>query len=205
MAIDLKRVGLFGGTFDPLHFGHLNLAFELLENGRLDEIWFIPTSQSPCKLDQLPCPAHHRLKMTELATAPVPNFHVIDHEILQKGPSFTIDTVEFLLKKYGATRHFFLLLADDCLHSFRQWKEFKKLITTIPFLVGRRSSYDPQEDFQSLGLTPEEQKRIMEGFVQSARFEISSTQVRERLKKRVSCIHLIPEKVLDYIYENQLY
>lgn len=193
----MKKIGLFGGTFNPIHLGHLNLAFELMEKGGLDEVWFIPTPSSPLRNEPNLVQASQRLKMVELATAGIPQFKVLDIELKRPLPVYTIDTVREIKELYP-DKKFFLLLGKDTLSRFMEWREPEALIQEIPLLIGVRSTDLPvfSEVFA---------KALENGTIATTQFEVSSTQIRERIKKGLYIGHLVPGKVLDFIYVNQLY
>ena len=186
-----KTVGFFGGTFDPIHFGHINLAIQLMEIHRLDEVLFSPAFCSPFKTDAPPhaAPAH-RLEMVRLGVEEIEHFKVEDYEVDRGEVSFTIDTLKALQQEMGDGVAFRLLLSDDVGLRLDQWKNYKELIRLAPPLIGGRSL--PKK---TSGLEVTETKR----------FEISSTEIRSRLKKGLYCGHLVPEKVLRYIQVNGLY
>ncbi|MCB1118333.1 MAG: nicotinate (nicotinamide) nucleotide adenylyltransferase [Chlamydiia bacterium] len=169
-----RVIGLFGGTFDPIHLGHLNLALEMLENTPLDEVWFCPTFHNPLKVGQ-PCVAKpkERLEMVQLAIEGEPRFRCSDWEMNQGKEMYTVDVLRHLVKPPHA---YHLIIGEDLVREFDRWKEPEEIQTLAPLLVGSRS-----------------------------RFEISSTHIRERLQKRLSCAYLLPHKVLDYISQNHLY
>lgn len=193
----MSKIGLYGGTFNPIHFGHLNLAFELMENSKLDEVWWMPTSCSPFRQDD-DFTAEQRLKMVELALEGIPQFKVCTLEIHRPPPAYTIDTVREILSLYP-NDEFYLLLGEDALVRFMDWKEPLELIRLIPFLIGHRSG-------NALPKFPDEiEKIISESLVETPLIDISATRIRKRLKNRRYCGHLLPWKVLDFIYVNQLY
>ena len=162
--------GFFGGSFDPIHFGHISLAIHLLETHKLEEILFCPAFCSPFKTSFPPkASPEHRLAMLRLALDH-PQFKITPIEIDRKGPSYTIDTIRSL--KQSGLR---LILSDEAAVGLDQWKETQELIRLAPPLIGPRN------------------------------IDISSTEVRERLKKRMYCGHLIPAKALDYIHKHRLY
>lgn len=166
----MKKIGFFGGSFDPIHFGHIGLAVDLLEKYHLDEILFCPTFCSPFKTDNPPKEtAFHRLKMVELALDH-PQFKICTLEIYRQGPSYTIDTLRELK---GLDLR--LLLSEESARNLSRWRDYEEIIQLAPPLIGAREN------------------------------KISSTEIRERLKKRLYCSHLIPAKALDYIMENALY
>lgn len=193
-------MGLFGGTFNPIHFGHINLALELKERGNLDEVWWIPTPCSPLRMDYVPVSATYRYKMVELAIEGIPGFNVLDIEIREPPPTYTIDTV-IKLQAAHPDIQFYLLLGQDFIGNFMAWKEPLDLVRRIPLLIGSRTS---TPHFPS-SLTEEIESEIEKGIIEIPLLDISSTQIRERLKKGLYAGHLLPAKVLDFISVNQLY
>ena len=178
-----KKVGIFGGTFDPVHFGHLNLAISMMEACALEQVFFVPAFQSPFKGNAPPsASADHRRAMLQLAIAPIKSFKLIDWELQQEGPSYAIDTVRKLAKDSSLELHY--LLGQDHQATFHRWKNADELARLAPPLFASREG---------------------EGGVAIPRFEISSTKVRERLFRHQYCGHLIPAPVLEYIQHHQLY
>ncbi|MCB1181415.1 MAG: nicotinate (nicotinamide) nucleotide adenylyltransferase [Chlamydiia bacterium] len=200
----MKKVGFFGGTYDPIHFGHLNLAVELFEKKILDEILFAPTSLSPLRTEAPPLSSRHRAKMVELAIDDHPYFTLFSEEINGEEPAFTIDTI-MRLKTHHSKLKFFLILGEDTLLDFDRWKEPDRLIREVSPLIGSRSKYNILDKIDSLSLLEETKKTLTNGLVETTCFDISGTEIRKRLSKGLYCYHLVPRKVLDYIYENQLY
>lgn len=180
-------IGIFGGTFDPIHLGHLNLAINLLEKCRLAKILFIPAFISPLRMGENPVAPQKRLEMVRLAVEGIPHFEVSDIEIRRGGPSYTVDTLRLLKKEFPDIA---LLLGEDSLETFPRWKESDTIVREVPIRVGSRRVTS---------------KILHEGLIDIPLFDISATDLRDRLKKRLYCGHLIPPKVLDYIHENQLY
>lgn len=199
-----KKIGLLGGTFNPIHFGHLNLALELKEKNDLSEVWFIPCHISPLRLNEIQTPPHHRLNLLTLALKDLPEFKICDLEIKKPPPSYTIDTIKEILSMHPESS-FYLLCGEDSLLRFSEWKEPLEIIRTIPLLIGSRPFSKLLNLLPTLGLNPEIFSAIQKGLVETRQMEISATEIRERLKKKVYCRHLMPGNVLDYIYENQLY
>lgn len=200
-----KKVGLYGGTFDPLHFGHINLAIEIQEAHQLDEIWFCPARLNPHKQESLaPVGADHRYKMLQLALEDIPNFHAIDVELTRDSPSYTVDTLRTLIdieQKSASPRKIYLIIGDDAAQSFFLWHQPEEIIRLAPVLIGRRlvTAMAPLTGDTAIC------KVLNEGMTPTHCIEISSTEIRQRLAKRQYCGHLVPAKVLDYIYQNHLY
>jgi len=191
-----RHIGLYGGTFDPVHFGHLNLAIEMYEKNNLDEVLFCPNFISPLKIDTPPiASAVHRLNMAKLAISDISYFSIYDEEIKRQGVSYTIDTLRALQKKYfDATIS--LIVAQDALSEFSKWKDYKEILKIAPLLIGTRGSFDLSEELK---------KDVNKNLILTRHLDISSTDIRDRLKKGLYCGHLVPLKVLDYIKHNSLY
>lgn len=188
-----KQIGLYGGTFDPIHLGHINLAIEMYEKNNLDEVLFCPNNISPLKIKNPPLSsAFHRLNMTKLAISDIPYFSICEEEIKREGVSYTIDTLRALQKQYSDCL-IRLIVSEEAFLEFTKWKDYKEILEIAPPLVGMRNA-------GAKGV-----KKISKNFITTRHFDISSTDIRERLKKKLYCGHLVPLKVLDYIKENSLY
>lgn len=198
------HIGLFGGTFNPIHFGHINLALEIKEKKQLDEVWFIPTYFSPFREHEPILEASHRLKLLELALEPIPGFKTCSIELDRPPPSYTIDTVKALIDHHPDYA-FSLLCSQDTLFRFPEWKEPLELIRLVPIWIGSRNGVELCQHLLSWEIPEEMASAIREGVIVTRQMEISSTDIRERLKKKLYCGHLLPSKVLDYIYAHQLY
>jgi nicotinate-nucleotide adenylyltransferase len=196
-----KQVGIYGGSFDPIHFGHLNLAIEVMESQRLDEVWFVPTASSPHKQERGATAADQRLKMVELAAEGVPQFHVLDLEVKRKGLSYTIDTVEELVRRSPEVQ-LYLILGDDNIRGFHSWHRVCDLIKLVPLIIGSRFSVTLLDEVEG---ARELLEAVEQGRCDTAIMEISATDVRNRLNKGFYCGHLIPEIVLDYIRIEHIY
>jgi nicotinate-nucleotide adenylyltransferase len=183
----MKKIGFFGGSFDPIHFGHLNLAVQMLEKGGVDEVLFCPTFCSPFKTKMPPIAPHHRLEMLRLATAGVPGFRVSSLEIDREGTSYTIDTLRSLM---GPGIQYRLIVSQSTAAEFALWKEAEVLIKLAPPLIGLRGNDPVPPGFSAISMPL---------------FDVSSTEVRERLKKKLYCGHLVPRIALDYIAKHRLY
>lgn len=193
-------VGIYGGTFNPIHFGHLHLALELMERNNLNQVWFIPARQNPLRLDQQLIDSRHRLEMVSLAIADIRQFRVLDIDCRREGPSYAIDTLRAVAAEYPYQWR--LLLGSDAIETFARWREPESIVRLAPPLIGQRSRQTPPEE--PMG-TAEIVNALQLGRVSMPILEISSTMVRERLRQGLYCGHLIPAKVLDYIYKHHLY
>jgi nicotinate-nucleotide adenylyltransferase len=187
----VERVGIFGGTFDPVHHGHLLLAEAALEQLDLDRILFVPAALSPFKQDRPPgATPEQRLRMLRLATAPEPRFGVDDRELRREGPSFTLETVRSLLGDYPGVR-FLLLIGADNLADLDRWHGIGELRNLVDFAVLDRGG-DPAT--ASCGFP-----------VVKRRVDISSTGIRERLASGLSIRFMVPSPVYEVIMSEHPY
>lgn len=194
----MKKIGFFGGSFDPIHFGHLNMAGELKEKKKLDEVWFSPAKISPFKLDTEPESIDNRLEMLRLALKDNPDFKLYDREARRSGPSYTIETVEHLHSLPDC--RFYLIMSDESVPGFFHWKASERIVELVPLLIGSRLGSRPPNEGNEKIL-----KAVREGWTPTRPFNISSTQIRENLKNGKDCSSFVPRNVLDFIYQNHLY
>ncbi len=192
-----RRIGLYGGTFDPIHFGHLQMAGEMMTRHRLDEVRFVPAYVSPDKVDRPPTDAKHRLAMVRLAIEGIPGYLVDEREIERGGPSYTVDTVRAL-----GQGNFFLIVSDEVAAEMASWKEIYEILEKTTLLVGRRTAEIKEIPVTGDGKVDE---AIKKGYTPMPVLDIRATTIRERIKNKESCRHLVPAKVLAYVYGNQLY
>ena len=196
-----KKVGFFGGSFDPIHLGHLNIAIELAEKHKLDEVYVCPTSQSPFKKEKPPIATKEdRRAMVTAAISPLPNFTLLDFELQKSVPCYTIDTIRELIAIHHKN-NYFLLLGEDAIEHFHAWREVEELVKLATPLIGSRKT----KSFNMKGLTSALSSSIEKGLIQIPVMEISSTEIRDRIQKGLYCGHLLPAKVWDYIQQHQLY
>lgn len=198
-----KKIGLLGGTFDPVHMGHLNLAMELKEKRELDEVWFVPAQINPHKTLVLPASAEHRLEMVKLAIQDFPHFFVKDLELKRAPPSYTVETISTLVKLDKEKQlQFFWLMGEDVLPEFSRWSQPEIIIKMATLLIGSRLTDKP---FDRLFDNLEIEEAIHQGWTKTRLMDISSTELRQRLFQGLFCGHLLSAPVLQYINQNQLY
>ncbi|WP_018923686.1 nicotinate-nucleotide adenylyltransferase [Salsuginibacillus kocurii] len=189
----MKKIGLLGGTFDPPHSAHLVIAEAALEQCELDEIWFIPTHTPPHKEREGMTPSTKRLNMIRLATEDHPQFHVSTIEVERQGPSYTIDTVQ-TFKRESPDAEFYFIIGGDMADDLGTWKDISALRQLVTFVVTERPSYPSNPPFED-GIIR----------VKVPGLEISSSELRRRVKQQISIRYLTPDSVRTYIEENQLY
>lgn len=193
----MKKIGFYGGSFDPIHIGHLHLALEMKEQKKLDEVWFSPAFCSPHKSATIA--THHRLAMLRLAIEPIEGFVVFDKEAKREGPSYTIDIVKYLLANYSHS--FSLLVAEDFFLHCDAWRNIEELVDLINIYIGKRFLETPLLSSEKISLY----ERLKENIVDMPVLEISSTTIRSRIHEGKYVAHLLPAKILDYIFKHKLY
>jgi len=211
-----KRIGLFGGAFNPIHLGHLRGTEEIREAFGLEEVIFIPTSIPPHKVTEKVIEAKHRLEMVRLATANNPHFSTSDLEFSRPGKSYSIDTIRFFRERHQEAP--FFILGRDAFVEIETWKEFQNLFSFCHFIVMARPGSQKNATFSPLPetlvpnfrYTPEEKAWIhLSGnrlyFKEISFLDISSTKVRELIEKGESVRYLIPVEVEAYIQKHGLY
>jgi nicotinate-nucleotide adenylyltransferase len=195
-----ERIGLFGGSFDPVHHGHLLLAQDALEQLRLDRLFFIPAAINPHKLDAAPqAPPRLRLEMLREATRGQPLFSIDTLELEREGPSFTIDTVDAFHARFAGAQ-IFLLLGEDNLPKLHSWHQFERLRQLVSFVSFGRGAHPPEE--AAPAVAPDKNPRP-ERLVR--KIDISSTEIRARVAKGLPIQYLVPESVRLLIQSHALY
>ncbi|PMP72639.1 MAG: nicotinic acid mononucleotide adenylyltransferase [Thermodesulfovibrio aggregans] len=208
-TVKAMKIGLFGGTFNPIHYGHLRVAEEVREAFLLDKIIFIPAGIPPLKKYDI-VEAMHRLKMTELAVKDNPFFEVSDFEAKQKKPSYTINTLTHLKRLYQKDTLFFIMGIDAFLE-LKSWYRYEELLRMVDFIIMSRPGFDNLQNYEFIEDEEAENcfkiknsdKRAF--FISVSPFWISSTQIRKMIQNEKSIRYLVPEEVRKYIEDNKLY
>lgn len=189
-----RRIGILGGTFDPLHNGHLELARAACEQLQLDRVIFIPAFRHPVKeKSETVASPDARLEMVRLGIRNDTRFEVSDCEIRRKGISYTVDTLRMLREKHAKPHELFFLTGGDWGKNLDEWKEIKTVFSIAHFVVAKRPGFDLRNlpaHVEPLDFVP---------------LDISSSEIRERLRTGRSVSEWIPERVLRYVEEHCLY
>lgn len=193
------RIGILGGTFDPPHVGHLELARAAREGLDLDEVLFIPARRNPLKGRQPGASARHRLAMVKLLVAEEPCCAVSDIEINQSGPSYTIDTLQTLMLMRPA--EYWLILGADAAADLREWKSYQKILKLARLAVAVRRPLGPSDVLLRL---PAEAHPFVH-FIEMAPQAANATAIREELSRGIEPSQWLTEPVLHYIREHALY
>jgi nicotinate-nucleotide adenylyltransferase len=218
-----ERVGIFGGSFDPVHRGHLGLATHARKKFQLDRVLFVPAYLSPHKLDSEPAPPHHRLAMLKLALGSTPFFSISEIELEKQEVSFTVDTLSQLTALHPGT-DFYLIMGIDAFMGIRTWKSVHRLLGMCHVVVATRPGYKEgieeglqnlfagQESLYSPGTRNEGvtvfhhlKKNTTLNFFDLPPKDISSRVIRERIHRHQETKNMLPPEVENYMITNQLY
>lgn len=200
------RIGILGGTFNPVHIGHLIIAEEVYCRHGLSRVLFIPSGLPPHKGTYDLAEARHRYEMVNLAIKGNDHFEISDVEISRKGKSYTVDTVEVLLKHYGRDSDPHLIIGMDTVHELPSWKDVKRLSTLCRIVVVNRPGSDLSNLNQLIPILGEEKVKEMKRIqVEIPPIGISSTEIRNRLKNGLHTRYMVPREVELYIKRHGLY
>ncbi|MBQ9365192.1 MAG: nicotinate-nucleotide adenylyltransferase [Schwartzia sp.] len=202
MGDTLKKAGILGGTFDPVHVGHLMMAEAVRDEYHLDKIIFIPSGNPPHKREQKVADARHRYMMTVLATCSNPYFEVSDIEVKREGLSYSVDTVRALQKLHGGTK-FYFLIGTDIVKTIATWERIEELLSICEFIAAQRPGSDASAESLRRELGEIGEARIHP--LATPELEISSTDIRARVRRGSSIKYIVPEAVEQYIVKNGLY
>lgn len=194
----MKRIGIFGGTFDPVHTGHLIMAENVMDQMHLDTVLFIPSGNPPLKDNSEVTEGNHRLNMVKLAIEDNPKFSISEIELKSSEPSYTVNTLMKLREEYSAEQvKLYLIIGMDQLIDLHKWKEPGKLFFLTEVVVINRPGYLIQQvenEYSRRGI-----------FVPVPDVDISSSDIRYRVREKRTIKYLVPGKVEKYILENKLY
>lgn len=210
MNVTEQAIGIFGGTFDPVHFGHLDTAIELYQQLPLAEIRFLPCQQ-PVHKAAASASAEHRLNMLKLAIANYPDFTVDTRELERSTPSYMYETLYSIRQEIGSNP-LVLICSLDAFASFTYWYRWQELLNLAHLVVATRGGYQAPNltDFFNSRLitSPSQLLEKPAGylyFAQTTPITVSSTDIRQRVKANLPISNMLPQGVIDYIDEHQLY
>ena len=197
------NIGVLGGTFDPIHIGHLILVEEVRARLNLAEILFVPAGQPWLKVDSPISPAVHRVEMVRLAIADKAYFKLSTMEIERAGPTYTVDTIAELKAQLGAGDELFFILGWDNLAELPRWRQPSRLIRMCRLAAVPRPDY-PLPDLKALEASiPGLSQRVI--VMDKPEIDISAFAIRNRVARGLSISHLVPEPVDEYIRQHKLY
>ena len=200
----MKKIGIMGGTFDPIHIGHLLLGQFAYESFDLDEIWYLPNGNPPHKDAVITAEAlAHRVDMVELATENVPHFRLSMHEAKIGCHSYTYETMREFNQKLPDTEFYFILGADS-LFAIEEWKYFREIFPTCTILAAMRDDKDLSDMTKQINYLNRQYNATIE-LLRAPLLEISSTTIRERAAAGLSIYYMVTDAVADYINKSNLY
>lgn len=187
------KIGLYFGSFNPIHTGHLIIANYVAYNTDLDKVWLVVSPQNPLKPSSALLNEHHRFHLTELAVQGEPRLRASNIEFSLPRPSFTIDTLTYLAEKFP-TQEFTVIMGSDSFQNIRRWKNYEQLIKNYPIYIYKRPGHEITETY---GAKVE--------ILDAPLLEISSTSIRQWIQQGKSIRYLVPDNVAAYIQENNYY
>lgn len=196
----MKQVGLYFGTFNPTHIGHLVIANYMATHTNLDEVWLVVTPHNPLKNRNDLLPDQHRLQMARLATIDNNRLNVSDVEFNLPQPNYTINTLDKLVQEHSDTQ-FTLIMGEDNLRSIHKWKAYDRILNEFDLLVYPRSLTDGEAISQDAPVIHMARVEICD----APMIKISSTFLRNAIKSQKDIRYLVPDKVINYISNNYLY
>ena len=202
----MDKVGLFGGSFDPIHHGHLIAARAVGEWAGLSRVVFLPCRQPPHKHENDLLDGAHRGEMVKLAIADEPLFSFSDYDLTRQGPSFTIDTVRHFRAELGRDAELCWIIGADSLRELPTWRCVTELVEECRIITAARPGWttDVWDDLRQT-FTDEQIARLRSDVVETPLIDISATDIRRRISSGRSVRYLMPEEVISYVRENNLY
>ena len=197
-----EKIGILGGTFDPIHTGHILSAQAVYEQLELEKVVFIPAYVPPHKIGQNFAPAEHRYAMTRLAIAPYPYFQVSDMELRRSGVSYTVDTMKEIKAAHPQSELYFIIGADS-VPLLYTWNRIEELFQLVTFVVAYRPGYSNviQTACKQMGNIVRERMILLP----TPEYPVSSTEIRQKIRNNESLKNLVPPAVEDYIRQHHLY
>ena len=202
------RLGIFGGSFDPPHIGHLLAAVDAFESLALDKLFFVPAAVQPLKVGRPSAAAHQRLAMVRLLVGADPRFAVDSVEIERAGLSYTVDTLETFAQRFPSAERFFLV-GEDAMTAFGAWRDPEQILRLAKLAILRRQGgvAEAEGGHRELGAAADPEGRLPAGTIAlpTRLVDVSSTEIRERIRKGKSIHGFVPESVAAFIETERLY
>lgn len=201
-----ERIALFGGSFNPIHNGHLIIARSVAEQLRVDRMLLIPSRRPPHKTASSLLDAEHRAAMIRLAIAGEASLDMSDYELTSEGTNYTIDSVAHFREEFGLDVSLYLVIGVDSLNELTSWYRVRALADACRIVTAKRPGWEEINWPQLAGVLSEEQMAILKcGVLDTPRIEISSTDIRRRIREGRSIRYLVPAAVREHIESNRLY
>ena len=200
----IEKIGIFGGSFDPVHLGHTGLAEDAMKQAGLDKVVFMPARLQPFKLDKKLTSGKDRLEMLKLASENTDGFEISTYELDEEGISYTYLTMRAMQEKYGERSKLYFITGTDAFLKIDQWKNAEELLRKYSYVIGTRPGYKQEELELCI-------KKIRKAYgteiinINNVQIDVSSTEIRDALKRGDSAEGLLSEEVERYIKENGLY
>lgn len=199
-----KRIGVLGGSFDPVHYGHLILAEQIKTEAELDAVVFVPAYVSPFKIWNKQTDGNHRVEMLKLAIDNHPGFEISTIELEENTPSYTYYTLKQLKKSYEEDVDLFFIIGTDAFMHIEEWKHSKELLSNFSFLIGLRKGYDERK-LESILDDLKTRYPLKAEYIRIPELEIAASDLRDRIGTGKSVKFLLPDAVIDYIEKQGLY
>ena len=188
------NIGLYFGSFNPIHNGHLIIANFIVQNTDLEQVWFVISPQNPLKKSSTLLNEYHRLYLVQVSIEDEPSLKATDIEFRLPKPSYTIDTLTYLGEKFPS-HHFSVIMGSDSFQNLPEWKNYRQLLSNYPIYVYERPGFKPENVYTDAKVT----------FLKAPLLEISSTYIRKIISSGKSIRYLVPEKVRVEIEQNGYY
>jgi len=203
----MASIGIFGGSFNPIHVAHLIVAERVRGERGLDRILFVPAAQPPHKPERRMPPAQDRLHMVRLAIAENPAFEVDSLELQRKGPSYTLTTVRELRQRSGGNNRFCLLLGADSVLDLKNWWQARELVHAVDIVAFDRPGHPLDDGWDDLAeqFGRDWARKVRESRVAVPQLDISATEIRQRVRQGLSVRYMVPEAVRRHIAKRHLY
>jgi len=188
------KIGLYFGSFNPIHHGHLIIANYMLQHSDLDQLWLVVSPQNPFKQSGSLLNSYNRLNLVQLAIEPEPKLKASDIEFRLPQPSYTVNTLAYLQEKYP-THEFTIIMGSDSFENLSKWKNYEYILQHCPIFVYRRPGHEVINNFKQASIT----------VLDAPLLQISATHIRNNIKQGKSIRYLVPDKVLEEIERNGYY